>query len=132
MKYLKLNSECKECHGLVRALVGSPVSNWWDDVHDGWTLEGMRDNRILVTSSRFTPKSSYTFELPLDTIKLNQFLAIQSGVILCAPDTDDFASHSISNNWSVGQLFTAIDTFGDKITLNLDRLPKGAEIVEVS
>lgn len=127
MEVLKLDARHPECHGLARALVGSPTITKFP------TLFGVLEN-CFVTKYEARGGANFdhyvTLTLPLDTLKLCPYVCMREGVKLCGPATKDLITDAINEEWTVGQLLTAFDNFGDYIALDLDNLPKGAEIME--
>lgn len=129
MRYLKLDARHPECHGLARALVGSPCKNF-DGVYSGYDFElvGIAKGKRFLIDSRFAIETDSIY-LPIMSIKLCPYVAMREGVRVkgvlreCEWDgTLDECNHG---------LFTFDTNFEiSEITLDLDNLPKGTEIVE--
>lgn len=140
MKYLELDARHPECRGLARALVGSPSIQ----VSDHMLIKGVDteplfgiDYDVFITRDRSGYTWSEQIAIPIDTIKLCPFVAFREGVSVACKSVPSLAK-GVIESISTNRGFTDI-VIGDygafdirEITLDLERLPNGARIVEVS
>lgn len=138
MKYLKLDAGHKECHGLARALVGSPIREGEIDIQLLGTCDFAGHIGFVVAVDPWNFCSRAVILLPLDTLKLCPYVAMREGVgvvayydnstycdrttgtIFNATSEGNFSFHAYGNEYGV-----------EEIHLDLDNLPKGAEVVEL-
>lgn len=149
MKYLKLDARFEECHGLARALVGSLVDYKKDNDEDCF-FRGIRKQIIQWSFVTDISGGETQLLLPLDTLKLCPFVAFKERIKVKAkrfsPDQREwsesveinkntidsirfnygFCDFAISNDYELGFWFSK-----SRFELDLDKLPKGAEIVEI-
>lgn len=133
MKYLKLDPWHSECWGLARALYGSPVT--WVGNHIGdygvltyvcELLHGFQTSDLDVHTEPIL--------IPLESIKLCPYVAMREGLLLKGKNENDYGFGQITKIYKAltCNLFKIKDNFfADEITLDLDNLPKGAEVVEL-
>lgn len=110
MSYLKLDARHPECHGLARALVGSPLATKKPNGED-CLLVGIRRKFMHKTFVTDESGSEDEILLPLDTLQVCPFVANREKIAV-----------TLHNHPTDASLFGA--------TLDLDNLPKGAEVVE--
>lgn len=146
MKYLKLDARHHECHGLARALVGSPCGEAKD-----YHLQAVFNSKVGWTFGCYDYEDKYfgfleEIEMPLDTLKLCPFVAMRERIPLyysvdngrwlhsfrCTVDKIEIGESGFCLYTRVdGDVFdTHISTSGF-LSIDLDNLPQGAEIVEV-
>lgn len=146
MKYLKLDARHPECHGLARALVGSKCALSKPAVTSGrigFELVQTLQDVFLVCRVDENPKwesvtPHQSIYIPLDILKLCPYVAMREGVgvvayydnstycdrttgtIFNATSEGNFSFHAYGNEYGV-----------EEIHLDLDNLPKGAEVEEL-
>lgn len=132
MKYLKLDARHPECHGLARALVGSPTD------HQGQLL-GVFDSAFMVVDLgdhglRLDAEWVEVVRLPIATLKLCPYVAMReglrvlfSGYVPCEGEWQE-----IPMLWINGLIHDlSIDISTAKLKIDPNNLPKGAEVVEL-
>lgn len=141
MKYLKLDARHSECHGLARALVGSPVVD--DDCNEIRRLSAIEFSKGDYSFGLFYPEGKFRgcifweqeITIPIDTIKLCPYVAMREGVsVLVQPWAMGHTGliNTIHSGESLEIVVGDYGAFGlGEITLDLENLPKGAEVVEL-
>lgn len=134
MAFLKLDARHPECHGLARALVGSPAG---ETIHANfcYDLVGLTANYGFILSNEFVELYSCgSILLPLATLKLCPYVAMKEGLNVKMVAYIPCEGYSIDrgvrlSTGLIAELGVNIDEA--QFTLDLENLPKGAEVVEL-
>lgn len=149
MKYLKLDARHPECHGLARALAGSrtkengmfvafvPHQQFYD-WFSFYVIDRIMDGEYWAVSAEMKHECGWgeaaaysEILLPIATLKLCPYVAMREGVSLnpCGSPLVHI-SLGFDDVWRAFFKDSVSEYPLHEITLDLDNLPKGAEVVE--
>ena len=136
MKYLKINPHYESHRKIAECLIGSPCLNERDNpfsVKDEFLLLGIHERSFVWGISNTVKTSKNGILIALDTLKLCHFMAMKNEIV-CKIErhkmgfpTKGIISYIDRECFEIG-----ISTgFLNEIALDLEKLPDGAEIVEL-
>lgn len=135
MKYLKLDARHPECHGLAKALVGSPVvvdRLWYKEPFLCGVSIDHENNLFAVDGRDGYFYSVGSINIPIDSLKLCPYVAMREGLVIACVRVVGFIDEINSKTLCKIQTSDGVSNRMPmaKIKLDLSDLPKGAEIVE--